>query len=177
MHTIDHGIRQNFYRWQGRLNRKRYIKRSLLLWLVSIVIITACSAAFIAYIVPSGVDPEHMGIYELARFEAGINGLFTLAMLPVIISSYMLMVRRLHDVNLSGFFVLLNFVPIVNLGLFLYLLCKKGTEGENDYGPDPLAAAESSIDESPYARSIPEQSAPTDIAPPEETPQDPGERS
>ena len=118
-----------------------------------------------------------MGIYELARFEAGINGLFTLAMLPVIISSYMLMIRRLHDVNLSGFFVLLNFVPIVNLGLFLYLLCKKGTEGENDYGPDPLAAAESSIDESPYARSIPEQSAPTDIAPPEETPQDPGERS
>ena len=177
MHTIDHGIRQNFYRWQGRLNRKRYIKRSLLLWLVSIVIITACSAAFIAYIVPSCVDPEHMGIYELARFEAGINGLFTLAMLPVIISSYMLMIRRLHDVNLSGFFVLLNFVPIVNLGLFLYLLCKKGTEGENDYGPDPLAAAESSIDESPYARSIPEQSAPTDIAPPEETPQDPGERS
>ena len=96
MHTIDHGIRQNFYRWQGRLNRKRYIKRSLLLWLVSIVIITACSAAFIAYIVPSGVDAEHMGIYELARFEAGINGLFTLAMLPVIISSYMLMIRRLH---------------------------------------------------------------------------------
>ena len=168
MHTIDHGIRQNLYRWQGRLNRKRYIKRALLLWLISMVIITACFTVVIAYIVQSGVDPEHMGIYELARFEAGINGLFTLAMLPVIISSYMLMIRRLHDVNLSGFFALLSFVPIVDLGLFLYLLCKKGTEGEN---------AESSIDESPYARSIPEQSAPTDIAPPEETPQDPGERS
>ena len=48
------------------------------------------------------------------------------------------MIRRLHDIDLTGYFVLLNFIPFVNLGLLLYVLFKKGTEGDNAYGPDPL---------------------------------------
>jgi len=31
MHQIDNGIKENFFRWDGRLNRKRYLKRLLAL--------------------------------------------------------------------------------------------------------------------------------------------------
>ena len=87
----------------------------------------------------------------------------------------MLMIRRLHDLNLSGFFVLLGFVPLVSLGLLLYLLFKEGTTGDNSYGPDPLGAvsaapAASETYENPYARAS-YGDAPTDIAPPK-NPQD-----
>lgn len=43
---------------------------------------------------------------------------------------------RLNDINLSGWYALLYFVPIVNLGILaLYFI--DGTKGDNLYGPDP----------------------------------------
>ena len=47
-------------------------------------------------------------------------------------------VKRAHDRNRSGAFVLLSFIPIVNLwvGIDTYFL--RGTAGPNTYGPDPL---------------------------------------
>ncbi|MBI2334248.1 DUF805 domain-containing protein [Candidatus Daviesbacteria bacterium] len=48
-----------------------------------------------------------------------------------------LLVRRLHDLNHSGWALLLMFVPFINLGLILILLFVRGTEGENKYGKEP----------------------------------------
>jgi uncharacterized membrane protein YhaH (DUF805 family) len=50
-------------------------------------------------------------------------------------------VRRFHDQDMSGWLVLLNFVPAVGGFIVLVFMCLKGTSGENRYGPDPLAAA------------------------------------
>lgn len=47
-------------------------------------------------------------------------------------------VRRLHDINASGWWFALSLVPIANFVLGVTLLFMKGTEGENRYGPDPL---------------------------------------
>ena len=84
----------------------------------------------------------------------------------------MLMIRRLHDVGLSGYFCLAAFIPFVNLGLILYLLFKQGTVGDNAYGPDPLGSTVGTAapdtpqrPENPYARAT-YGDAPTDIAPP-----------
>ena len=38
MHQIDSGIKENFFRWNGRLNRKRFIMRLLALTGVGIVL-------------------------------------------------------------------------------------------------------------------------------------------
>jgi len=49
-------------------------------------------------------------------------------------------IRRFHDVNRSGWWI---FISATIIGIFfpiLYWLCKKGTEGENRFGSDPLAA-------------------------------------
>jgi len=44
---------------------------------------------------------------------------------------------RLHDMNRSGWWTLAQFVPLLGLGLALAMLFWPGTEGDNDYGPQP----------------------------------------
>ena len=61
---------------------------------------------------------------------AGLGGLISLALLlPGIAVS----IRRMHDVEKSGWFIL---IPIYNL----ILACTEGTRGPNEYGPDPKGA-------------------------------------
>ena len=56
------------------------------------------------------------------------------------VASYSLSVRRFHDINKSGWFLILAFIPVVNFFWFfvtIYWHCKKGDSGENQYGSDP----------------------------------------
>jgi len=63
------------------------------------------------------------------------NGLFSAI---VLYPSLMVMVKRLHDRGRSGWFVLLVFVPLVNLWPLIEISFLRGTRGSNNYGPDPL---------------------------------------
>ena len=56
--------------------------------------------------------------------------LYFLFLLGSFIPSIAVGVRRMHDVNKSGWFIL---IPIYNLILY----CTDGTQGPNQYGPDP----------------------------------------
>ena len=49
-----------------------------------------------------------------------------------------LAVKRCHDRNRSGAFVLVSLIPFVGLWYLVEVLFLKGTEGDNKYGPDPL---------------------------------------
>lgn len=54
----------------------------------------------------------------------------------IMIIALILIVGRLHDINLSGWYSLLLFIPIINFGgLALYFI--DGTVGPNRYGEDP----------------------------------------
>ena len=67
-----------------------------------------------------------------------LAGLFVLAVfLPYLGVS----VRRLHDINRSGWWILIGFVPLVGALLLIYWYVQPGTPGKNDYGSDPKAAA------------------------------------
>jgi uncharacterized membrane protein YhaH (DUF805 family) len=44
-------------------------------------------------------------------------------------------IRRLHDIDLSGWWALLMLVPLVNFVFGLYALIKPGTAGVNRFGP------------------------------------------
>jgi uncharacterized membrane protein YhaH (DUF805 family) len=48
-------------------------------------------------------------------------------------------VKRFHDIDKPGWYVLLLWVPIYNLYLFLLLIFKKGTMGPNKFGSDPYS--------------------------------------
>jgi uncharacterized membrane protein YhaH (DUF805 family) len=56
--------------------------------------------------------------------------LYTIFVLALLIPSLAVGIRRMHDVNKSGWFIL---IPIYNLILY----CTPGTRGPNQYGPDP----------------------------------------
>jgi uncharacterized membrane protein YhaH (DUF805 family) len=48
-------------------------------------------------------------------------------------------VRRLHDLDRTGWQCLLALVPLVNIYIWCLLLFQPGTHGANRYGPDPKA--------------------------------------
>jgi len=50
-------------------------------------------------------------------------------------------VRRLHDVDRSGWFLFINGIPLVGFVLLLVWACEAGTPGPNQFGPNPIGAA------------------------------------
>ncbi len=46
-------------------------------------------------------------------------------------------VKRLHDLNKSGWMFLICYIPLVGWIFALYILFADGTVGPNQYGPDP----------------------------------------
>ncbi|UFH32587.1 DUF805 domain-containing protein [Chryseobacterium sp. C-71] len=57
--------------------------------------------------------------------------------LAVFIPGLAVTVRRLHDVDKSGWFVLIAFIPLVGAIWLLILYCTEGTPGTNQYGVNP----------------------------------------
>jgi len=47
-------------------------------------------------------------------------------------------VRRLHDRDKSGWWILISFIPFVGSIILIIILAEKGTEGPNRFGPYPL---------------------------------------
>lgn len=115
-------FKELFFTSKGRLNRKSYIYRSLFLSLVLGII---------------------QGILELATVAIeALELLFAVLLLALCIFGFvagiMMLARRLHDLDKSGWWMLLLFVPLVNILFYIYILFFKGTEGPNQYGEDPL---------------------------------------
>ena len=45
--------------------------------------------------------------------------------------------KRLHDMNSSGWGIIFGFIPVVNIIYYLLLILNDGTVGSNKYGEDP----------------------------------------
>ena len=61
-----------------------------------------------------------------------------LVALALLLPSIAVAVRRLHDLDKSGWWYLLVFVPLIGFLVLLYFFVQRGTEGQNQYGADPL---------------------------------------
>lgn len=48
-------------------------------------------------------------------------------------------VRRLHDKDRTGWWLLLGLIPVVGTIILLYWFVTRGTEGENRFGPYPVS--------------------------------------
>jgi len=64
------------------------------------------------------------GIFFLATFLPGLS----------------VSVRRLHDLDRSGWWMLLDLIPLVGGIILIFWFCMKGTDGPNRFGPDRLAS-------------------------------------
>ena len=61
--------------------------------------------------------------------------------LAVLLPSIAVCIRRLHDTNRSGWWILISLVPFVGSIILLIFLCIEGDAGDNRFGPNPKLAA------------------------------------
>jgi uncharacterized membrane protein YhaH (DUF805 family) len=72
------------------------------------------------------------------------NPFFGAFIVPLVIGFFCLIipniavrVRRLHDQDRSGWFVLLFIIPYIGSVIAIIFMCIRGTSGHNRFGPDP----------------------------------------
>ncbi|MCO5222871.1 MAG: DUF805 domain-containing protein [Thermomicrobiales bacterium] len=92
----------------GRLGRRDWI-----IWIIGVYIV----CGIIAWI----LGDRGQWVQLILGVLAGIAGIF-------------MGIKRLHDLDKSGWLYLLGIIPIVSFFFALYLIFFKGTEGDNQYG-------------------------------------------
>lgn len=71
--------------------------------------------------------------------------------LAVLVPSIAVGIRRLHDTNKSGWFVLIGLIPVLGWIVLIVLFAQKGDAGANQYGPAPIATAHTDSSAAPTA--------------------------
>jgi len=115
-------LKNKYTLFTGRARRKEFWMFTLFNILVSLVI--SIAAAILGNIPVLGVIFAFLPlVYCLAVLVPGIA----------------LGIRRLHDTNRSGWFLLLCLIPFVGGIILLVFFVLEGTKGQNQFGPDPKA--------------------------------------
>lgn len=110
--------------FSGRSQRKEYWMFLLLFLIVYAVTFTIMLAGGLG-----GSEPGPL-------FWLG-GALLFIFVIGSFIPSIAVQVRRFHDQDKSGWFVLLNFIPYIGGIIVLVFMCLEGTRGPNRFGPDP----------------------------------------
>lgn len=75
-------------------------------------------------------------------FSTGAPPVTSLISLALLLPGLGVLARRLHDIDRSGWWILLGLIPIVGLIILIVWCCRRGTLGPNRFGPDPLTGSE-----------------------------------
>ena len=127
---------RRYFDFSGRSRRKEFWLWILLYFIVYAVVIVLDTQLGLGGSTTSG--SEFGDGTASASFNAR-GGILSLAwVLIAFIPTLAVTVRRLHDVDKSGWYILLGLIPFVIFYL-IYLYCQPGTAGANRFGPDPKA--------------------------------------
>ena len=124
---------KRYFDFSGRSRRKEYWMFFLFVIIVELII-----AALLFSQIP-------LNAYGMMDWPAGGIGAGTYALVAVafifglgtIIPQIAVQVRRFHDQDKSGWFVLLNLIPYVGFLIVFVFMCIEGTRGPNRFGADP----------------------------------------
>ncbi len=114
---------KNAFSHEGRYNRAKYWGYSILLGFIVAPILWV-----ILYLI--------MNFPDFANILWWLYGLFYIIFVYI---SFMILVKRLHDLDKNGWMSLLALIPFVNIYIFIICGFFKGTTWNNQYGADPLA--------------------------------------
>lgn len=89
-----------------------------------------------------------LGVIDGVVFGAslGLAPLSLIFSLVTLVPSIAVAFRRIHDVDKSGWWLLIGLVPFVGWLVLLYFFVQKGTDGDNRFGADPLGGSAPSSD-------------------------------
>ena len=116
--------------FSGRSRRKEYWMFVLFNLLISLAVWTLLALLYILGLSETAMMAVMMPVFIL-------YGLIGLAF---VIPGLAVTVRRLHDVDRSGWTILLGLIPLVGAIILIVFYCSEGTAGLNRFGPDPKAA-------------------------------------
>lgn len=113
---------RNYADFQGRARRKEY-------WMFTLLVTLATVLAVI-----------------LGGAESSVGGLLLLVIvLGGVIPGLAVTVRRLHDLGLSGWLVLVGLIPYIGSLVLFILMLLDGKRGTNQYGPNPKEPVDASV--------------------------------
>ena len=104
-------VAENYANFEGRARRKEYWMFVLFNSIISVIL--------------NMIEPTVYLIYVLA----------------ILVPSIAVLVRRLHDVRKSGWFMFIALIPIIGSIWLLILACTDGDSGDNEYGSNPKIEA------------------------------------
>ena len=107
-----HVVKDNYFNFEGRSSRYEFW------WYVVCNLVISCVCSLIDSCIGMAI----------------FSGLCSLALL---LPNLGLAVRRLHDINKSGWWILISLIPLVGWIILLVWAAQKSDESENDFGSVP----------------------------------------
>lgn len=74
-------------------------------------------------------------VANVIQNATNIDWLFAVVALALFLPGLSVAIRRLHDTNRRGWWILIGLIPIVGWIILFIWYVSKGTEGDNNYGP------------------------------------------
>lgn len=104
-------VRDNYTNFEGRARRKEFWMFTLVSLVINVGTLILDASLF-----------SDLGL---------VNGLYTLA---ILLPSIAVGIRRMHDINKSGWWLLLWFVPVIGWVWLIILHCRDSDIGDNVFG-------------------------------------------
>ena|SRR5690554_3218767 len=109
--------------FNGRASRKEYWLFALFYWVFFLLLVS----------IGVLIEQHNPQINNDIGIYIGVIYLFLM-----ILPNLSILVRRLHDINKSGWYSLLGAIPYIGLFIIFIFLITKGDESKNKYGNKPL---------------------------------------
>jgi uncharacterized membrane protein YhaH (DUF805 family) len=108
-----------FTSFEGRINRGKFWAGYVVLWVISAIVVGILFGA----------------LGDSASFWV----LYPVAVAILFVAGLAVQIKRWHDRNKSGWWILIALIPIIGpIWALIETGFLPGTPGPNDYGPDPL---------------------------------------
>lgn len=113
MHWYLDVLKNHYIDYHGRASRREYWMYTLVVTIMTFVFSILCAISDLFY------------------------SLYTIFLLVNILPSWALSVRRLHDIGKSGWWILINLIPLIGSIVLFVFTCIGSQPGANQYGKNP----------------------------------------
>lgn len=115
---------RRYAQFDGRSRRQEY-------WMYFLFQILVQAVGFVLIVLIGSMG-------DIGNILSGILGLaFVVFVLGSIVPGIAVAIRRMHDIDKSGWTLLIGLIPLVGSIILLVFYCTEGTRGPNRFGPDP----------------------------------------
>ena len=128
MSVLIEQFKQSF-KYTGRLSVSDFRRWSA--WLLLIFILTYIAHLYAVHVLDNYGGSSINAVTGVFVFYATLLLVYVFLMFAIMSA----LIRRHHDMGRNGWFSVLCFLPYIGVGYWIYLLCAKGTQGPNAYGP------------------------------------------